>query len=70
MAGYPCNNIGCNTNYDGECQWPAACYKDHKSELTINACELKIGEPCGHPGCLNHRTHPCEGCGRIGGREI
>ena len=25
------------------------------------------GEPCGHPGCLNHITHPCEGCGRKGG---
>jgi putative endonuclease len=20
-------------------------------------------EPCGHPGCLNHVSHPCEGCG-------
>ena len=29
---------------------------------------LKDGEPCSHPGCLNHITHPCEGCGRIGGR--
>ena len=26
------------------------------------------GEPCGHPGCLRHVTHPCEGCGRIAGR--
>jgi hypothetical protein len=24
------------------------------------------GEPCGHPGCCNHVTHPCEDCGRIG----
>lgn len=30
--------------------------------------ELKEFEPCDHPGCLNHVTHPCEGCGRIGGR--
>lgn len=30
--------------------------------------ELKDGEPCGHPGCLRHVTHPCEGCGRIAGR--
>lgn len=30
--------------------------------------ELKDGEPCGHPGCLHHVTHPCEGCGRIAGR--
>jgi hypothetical protein len=22
------------------------------------------GEPCSHPGCRNHVTHPCEGCGR------
>lgn len=26
------------------------------------------GEPCSHEGCLNHVTHPCEGCGRIAGR--
>jgi hypothetical protein len=31
---------------------------------------LREGEPCGHPGCLSHRTHPCEGCGRIGGKTI
>jgi GGDEF domain-containing protein len=30
---------------------------------------LKDGESCGHPGCLNHITHPCEQCGRIGGKE-
>jgi hypothetical protein len=24
--------------------------------------------PCDHPGCLNHVTHPCEGCGRVAGR--
>ena len=29
---------------------------------------FKDGEPCGHPGCLSHVTHPCEGCGRIAGR--
>ena len=28
---------------------------------------LRDGEPCGHPGCLHHISHPCEGCGRIGG---
>lgn len=27
------------------------------------------GEPCSHRGCLNHTTHPCEGCGRIAGRN-
>ena len=28
---------------------------------------LRDGEPCGHTGCLAHISHPCEGCGRIGG---
>jgi len=27
-------------------------------------------EPCNHPGCLNHFTHPCESCGRIGGKYL
>ena len=27
------------------------------------------GVPCSHPGCLNHVTHPCEGCGRVAGRK-
>ncbi len=31
---------------------------------------LRDGEPCGHPGCLKHISHPCEGCGRIGGRKV
>lgn len=29
---------------------------------------FKDGEPCDHPGCLGHVTHPCEGCGRVAGR--
>jgi len=28
---------------------------------------LKDGEPCHHRGCLSHISHPCEGCGRVGG---
>lgn len=31
---------------------------------------LKDGEPCGHPGCMHHVTHPCEGCGRISGHSV
>ncbi len=31
---------------------------------------LKDGEPCKHPGCLSHITHPCEECGRIGGINV
>jgi hypothetical protein len=37
---------------------------------TILSAGLEDGKPCGHPGCLNHVSHPCEGCGRIGGREM
>ena len=29
--------------------------------------DIPDGEPCRHPGCLSHITHPCEVCGRIGG---
>lgn len=39
--------------------------------MTEDDCTVTIlfadGEPCDHPGCLHHLTHPCEGCGRIGG---
>ena len=27
-------------------------------------------EPCEHKGCLNHLSHPCEGCGRVGGDGV
>jgi hypothetical protein len=37
---------------------------------TILSAGLEDGKPCGHPGCLNHVSHPCEGCGRIGGRKM
>lgn len=33
--------------------------------------ELRRGKPCSHYGCLQHVSHPCEGCGRIqGGLKI
>jgi hypothetical protein len=32
--------------------------------------KLRDGEPCEHSGCLSHISHPCEGCGRIGGRYM
>ena len=31
-------------------------------------CDLPDGVACEHPGCLSHLTHPCEGCGRVGGK--
>lgn len=34
------------------------------------ACGYKDGEPCGHPGCLHHGTHPCEKCGRVAGVDV
>ena len=30
---------------------------------------MRDGEPCSHRGCLNHISHPCEVCGRIGGQR-
>lgn len=38
-------------------------------ENAEKAMGLRDGEPCNHPGCLSHVSHPCEGCGRIGGRH-
>jgi len=35
----------------------------------LNCADYKDGQPCAHPGCLNHVTHPCEGCGRVAGRS-
>ncbi len=32
--------------------------------------QIKDGQPCGHPGCLAHVSHPCEGCGRIAGKGV
>ena len=29
----------------------------------------KGNEPCDHPGCMHHVTHPCEGCGRQWGQK-
>lgn len=36
----------------------------------IQNCHLPDGVPCKHPGCLSHISHPCEGCGRVGGRYL
>lgn len=33
----------------------------------VDLSTLRPGDPCDHPGCLAHRSHPCEGCGRVGG---
>ena len=31
---------------------------------------LPDGVPCDHRGCLSHISHPCESCGRIGGKRL
>lgn len=42
--------------------------KPHMVEAWLR--RLTPDEPCDHPGCLSHVTHPCEGCGRIAGRAV
>ena len=38
------------------------------SERQKRSRRWPVGDgPCSHPGCFGHITHPCEGCGRIGG---
>lgn len=32
--------------------------------------KFENGEPCAHPGCLSHISHPCEECGRIAGYPL
>lgn len=27
--------------------------------------KFRTGEPCNHPGCMAHVSHPCEVCGRL-----
>lgn len=48
-----------------------ACFSTYPCEETCGGYPRKLrdGEPCGHPGCLHHVTHPCEGYGRIGGHS-
>lgn len=48
-------------------------YKDmiHQMEKRREWLEhLQDGEPCDHPGCLHHVSHPYEVCGRIAGKRI
>ena len=39
-------------------------------EPVLGPVDLRLlrHEPCSHPGCLRHVTHPCEGCGYVAGR--
>ena len=38
----------------------------HLKQDEIERCLMPDGEPRGHAGS---RSHPCEGCGRVGGRS-
>jgi hypothetical protein len=40
------------------------------TQLTDADKKIEDGKPCSHSGCLSHISHPCEGCGRIGGRRV
>ena len=37
--------------------------------IFVNMPQHPAGEPCDHPGCLSHQSHPCEGCGRTSAEE-
>lgn len=57
---------------DGNCDW----YKLEGAVAVVQAIRnldspsgLPDGAPCGHRGCLSHIGHPCEGCGRVGGKR-
>lgn len=77
-----CNNIGIQSkNPDGTYRgftidllddlveaWQKAI-KPKKEMVAILDMRLRDREPCSHPGCLSHISHPCEGCGRIGGKS-
>ena len=42
-------------------------YKAEKRRKWLES--LPDGVPCDHLGCLSHISHPCEVCGRIGGKR-
>jgi hypothetical protein len=44
------------------------CAVSHGSGVRRSRRDAKPGEPCDHPGCLSHASHPCEGCGRTAGQ--
>lgn len=40
-------------------------YNDECKTVTVHE-----GEPCIHPGCLQHISHPCEVCHRVAGKGV
>jgi hypothetical protein len=45
---------------------PAPPGKKYRIEngLRFERSRLRPGQPCNHPGCCAHISHPCEVCGR------
>lgn len=39
-------------------------------EPVLEPIRLFRTNPCEHRGCFSHRTHPCEGCGYMGGWPV
>lgn len=42
-------------------------FTEADTKRLANIEDLPDGQPCSHPGCLSHISHPCEVCGRIAG---
>ena len=46
---------------------------DTCSSVATNKADRQLiyyssGQPCDHPGCASHVSHPCEQCGRVAAR--
>ena len=58
-----------------QCDDPECLVHHHDTAMSLfysrrakHLRSLRPDQPCDHPGCLHHVSHPCEGCGRIAGR--
>lgn len=58
----------CKAPYGHKCNQECQ-YCEHTKPSAGAAGSLADGHSCGHPGCLQHVSHPCEGCGRIAGQS-
>lgn len=68
--GHKCHWHGCRAAVTWKaglwlCQ---SCLLEFETQRDSIITQAKA-RPCGHPGCLNHVSHPCEGCGRVAGRD-
>ena len=56
-----------NDNFDNT---PQRCSAYFNGYCALSKVKYEYGQPCEHKGCLNHISHPCEVCGRIGGKGV